>query len=193
MGKLNSSECSSDYCCHCVQRECVCAAPLHALHQCNLVRRRGDVEGSGLALVNAMFDPIYSILLFDLHRVAQTQRPEKQLLVLLQWTADTRLPSFARTTNAYSKRVCTYPGCRTWGWVDHVHTGSSRHHLQTYRPQITLGVTGYQTQPTMICTYGILVLKLDSKTWHIQHDVHVYVTGTPLLWYLKSYVKRSKL
>lgn len=34
--------------------------------------------------MDAMLDPIYRLLLFHLHRVAQTQRPEKQLLTLLR-------------------------------------------------------------------------------------------------------------
>lgn len=59
------------------------AAPLHALHQCHLIRRGGDVEGGGLSLVDATFDPIYRLLLFHLHCVAQTQCAEKQLLTLL--------------------------------------------------------------------------------------------------------------
>ncbi len=70
---------------------CECAPPLHALHQRHLVWRWGDVEGGGFALVDAMFDPVHRLLLLHLHRVAQTQRPEKQLLVLLQPTTNTGL------------------------------------------------------------------------------------------------------
>lgn len=62
---------------------CVRAPPLHALHQRHLIRRGGDVEGGGLALVDAVLDPVHRLLLLHLHRVAQTQGPEKQLLVLL--------------------------------------------------------------------------------------------------------------
>lgn len=57
--------------------------PLHPLHQRHLIRRGGDVEGGGPALVDAPLDAVHRVLLLHLHRVTQTQRPEEQVLVLL--------------------------------------------------------------------------------------------------------------
>ena len=58
-------------------------SPLHALHQGHLVGRGGDVEGGGLALVDAVLDAVHRLLLLHLHRVAQAQGAEEQLLTLL--------------------------------------------------------------------------------------------------------------
>lgn len=111
---------------------CVSAAPLHALHQCHFVRGRGDVKGGGLALVNAMLDPIYRLLLFYLHRVAQTQSPEEQLLTLLcQMTNTVLLCDEDKHTHAQGEtRGCAHPGFGTGRCVDHVHSGSAGHHLE---------------------------------------------------------------
>lgn len=61
-----------------------CVPPLHALHERHLIRRRGDVEGGGLALVDAVLDAVHRLLLLHLHRVTQAQGPKEQLLVLLE-------------------------------------------------------------------------------------------------------------
>lgn len=59
-------------------------SPFHPLHQRHLIRRGGDVEGGGPALVDAPLDAVHGLFLLHLHRVTQTQRPEKEILVLLQ-------------------------------------------------------------------------------------------------------------
>lgn len=67
--------------CECV---CLCVLPLHALYQRHLVGRGGYVEGGGPALVDASLDAVHRLLLLHLHRVAEAQRPEEQVLVLLE-------------------------------------------------------------------------------------------------------------
>lgn len=65
--------------------------PLHALHQCYFIWGRGDVEGGGFALVDAMLDSIHRLLLLYLHCVAQTQCTEKQFLMHLKRMTNTEL------------------------------------------------------------------------------------------------------
>lgn len=66
-------------------RRLVCVSPIHPLHQGHLIRRGGDVERGGLALVDAMFNSVHCVLLLHLHRVAQTHSTEEQLLAVLRW------------------------------------------------------------------------------------------------------------
>ncbi len=61
----------------------VCILPFHALHQCNLIWRGGDVEGGGFALMDSSLNAIYGLLFLHLDCVTEAQRPEKQLLSLL--------------------------------------------------------------------------------------------------------------
>lgn len=65
--------------------ECMyaCVLPFHALHQCNLVWRGGDVEGCGFALMDSSLNAVHRLLFLHLDCVTQAQRTEKQLLSLL--------------------------------------------------------------------------------------------------------------